>query len=103
MLTLIVLRQSVAAAVLSCASAAACNQADSDSASLPASVGGFQVETMVSGLNTPWDLAWGPDGAIWFSERPGTISRLDPTTKQVTRVAQISTVVSVGESGLMGL
>ncbi|MCH7716784.1 MAG: PQQ-dependent sugar dehydrogenase [Gemmatimonadetes bacterium] len=60
------------------------------------------VETVASGLDTPWDLAWGPDGVIWVTERPGTISRVDPSTGQVTRVGRID-VVEVSESGLMGI
>ena len=46
----------------------------------------LRVTTLVSGLDTPWDLAWGPDGYIWVTERKGTISRVDITTGQVTVV-----------------
>jgi glucose/arabinose dehydrogenase len=60
------------------------------------------VETLASGLDTPWDLAWGPDGAIWVTERPGRISRVDPSTGEVTEVGRID-VVEVSESGLMGM
>ena len=67
-----------------------------------ASAAPLRVETLVSGLDTPWDLAWGPDGAIWVTERPGTISRVDAATGEITRVGQID-VVEVSESGLMGI
>jgi glucose/arabinose dehydrogenase len=62
----------------------------------------LRVETLVSGLDTPWDLAWGPDGALWVTERGGTISRVDPSTGRLTRVGRID-VVEAGESGLMGM
>ncbi len=62
----------------------------------------LRVETLVSGLDTPWDLAWGPDGALWVTERGGTISRVDPSTGRLTRVGRID-VVEVSESGLMGM
>lgn len=62
----------------------------------------LRVETVASGLDTPWDLAWGPDGAIWVTERPGRISRVDPATGEVTVVGEVD-VVEVSESGLMGL
>ncbi len=62
----------------------------------------LRVETLVSGLDTPWDLAWGPDGAIWVTERPGTISRVDAATGAITRVGHVD-VVEVSESGLMGI
>ena len=62
----------------------------------------LRVETLASGLDTPWDLAWGPDGAIWVTERPGRISRVDPSTGEVNEVGRID-VVEVSESGLMGM
>ncbi len=67
-----------------------------------ASAAPLRVETFVSGLDTPWDLAWGPDGAIWVTERPGTISRVDAATGEITRVGHVD-VVEVSESGLMGI
>lgn len=62
----------------------------------------LRVETLVSGLDTPWDLAWGPDGWIWVTERPGRISRVDPASGEL-RPAGTLEVVERGESGLMGL
>lgn len=60
------------------------------------------VETLVSGLDTPWDLAWGPDGALWVSERPGRIWRVDPETGERALAGELD-VTESGESGLMGL
>lgn len=60
------------------------------------------VTTLVQGLDTPWDLAWGPDGAIWVSERGGRISRVDPSTGARTTAGTLDAYES-GESGLMGL
>ena len=47
--------------------------ADSDSVRLGAS-------TILSDLDVPWDLSWGPDNWIWFSEKAGKISRVNPKT-----------------------
>ena len=58
----------------------------------------LRVTTLVSGLDTPWDLAWGPDGYIWVTERKGTISRVDITTGQVTVVGQVGVVGRRGRS-----
>ena len=33
--------------------------------------GNLRVETLTSGLDTPWDIAWGPDDVIWVTERRG--------------------------------
>lgn len=62
----------------------------------------LRVETLVTGLDTPWDLAWGPDNLIWVTERPGTISRVNPRTGAIARVGRLD-VTERGESGLMGL
>ena len=84
----------------------ACNgnsvAASGDGNTTPPPTGEVRVETVVTGLDTPWDLAWGPDAAIWVSERGGSISRVDPASGQRTRVGQLS-VTESGESGLMGI
>ncbi|HEY9225982.1 MAG TPA: PQQ-dependent sugar dehydrogenase, partial [Gemmatimonadaceae bacterium] len=62
----------------------------------------FVVSTFVSGLDTPWDLAWGPDSMIWVSERGGRISRVDPRTGARTTAGTVNALQS-GEGGLMGI
>ena len=62
----------------------------------------FTVSTLVSGLDTPWDLAWGPDGMIWVSERGGRISRVDPASGTRSTAGTVS-VYESGEGGLMGI
>ena len=64
---------------------------------------GLEVTTLVTGLVTPWDIAWGPDGQIWVSERGGRISRVNPSTGQRTTVGTVPQVSESGESGLMGI
>ena len=66
-------------------------------------VEGLRVETVVTGLDTPWDIAWGPDGLIWVTERGGRVSRVNTSTGQRTTAGQIPDVAESGESGLMGL
>jgi glucose/arabinose dehydrogenase len=62
----------------------------------------LQVETLARDLDTPWDLAWGPDSMIWFTERGGRVSRLDLASGRVTPAGEIA-VAESGESGLMGM
>ncbi len=64
--------------------------------------GEFSFETIKSGLDTPWDINWGPDGSIWFTERRGMVFRLHPATGKVSPVGRID-VTEVSESGLMGM
>jgi aldose sugar dehydrogenase len=52
---------------------------------------------VATGLDTVWSLDWDPQGRLWYTERPGRLSRLNgPTTR-------IDGVVEDGEGGLMGL
>lgn len=62
----------------------------------------LEATTVTSGLDTVWELVWGPDGAIWMTERGGRISRVDPATGTRTTVGQVP-VAEIGEGGLMGL
>ncbi|MFW6288681.1 MAG: PQQ-dependent sugar dehydrogenase [Spirochaetota bacterium] len=76
------------------------DEAPSNSASYEAL--GLEVEAVASDLDTPWDLIWGPEGWIWFTERPGRLSRVHPETAEVEVIADIPSTER-GESGLMGV
>jgi aldose sugar dehydrogenase len=65
--------------------------------------GTLRVETVASNFDTIWELAWGPDGEIWVTERGGEISRVNPTTGVVSPAGQVPAVDEIGEGGLMGL
>lgn len=69
---------------------------------VPSLAGPGEPETLVSDLDTPWDVSWGPDDFIWVTERPGRISRVDPASGERTDVGHVE-VAEVGEGGLMGL
>jgi glucose/arabinose dehydrogenase len=63
---------------------------------------GPAVETVVGGLQVPWEVEFAPDGRIFLTERPGRIrvvrdGRLDPQPWAELAVAH------VGEGGLLGL
>ena len=63
----------------------------------------FEATVVTSGLDTPWDMIWGPDSMIWVSERGGRISRIDPRSGRRTTLGEVDGVVARGESGLMGI
>ena len=63
---------------------------------------GFRVDTLVSGLDTPWEIAWGPDDMIWVTERGGTVRRVDPDSGLAASVENVE-VTEIGESGLLGM
>jgi len=66
------------------------------------------VDTLITGLNVPWEILWGPDDHIWMTERQGKVSRVDPQTGTRTVILDISAANSgpvhqVSESGLLGM
>ncbi|NEM96362.1 PQQ-dependent sugar dehydrogenase [Pontibacter burrus] len=60
-------------------------------------------KVLVENLTLPWELAWGNDNQIWFTERNGKVSRLNPETGAVTIVATLDEVDARGEGGLLGM
>jgi len=87
-------RAAVAATFLACDSATAGN-------SKPPNVE-LATDVVATGLDTVWELAWGPDGFIWFTERGGRVSRLNPQSGAITLAGQVP-VSEIGEGGLMGM
>lgn len=64
----------------------------------------LETRDAVTGLDTPWEILWGPDDNIWFTERYGRISKADPETGEVTELLNIDNIVfEDGERGLMGM
>lgn len=69
-------------------------------------IGDTEVDTntVITGLDIPWEIQWGSDNQIWTTERFGRVSRIDPMTGVQDVVLDISEdVYQNGESGLLGL
>ncbi len=65
--------------------------------------GGPNVDTVATGLEVPWELAFMPDGRALVTERPGRIRMLDKDrTLEADPVATVD-VSQQGEGGLLGL
>src|SRR5262245_16459832 len=59
------------------------------------------VQTVIGGLANPWDLAFGPSGEMYFTERAGRINVL--VSGQRRTLAQPADVRVGGEGGMLGL
>lgn len=59
---------------------------------------------IVTGLDTPWEILWGPDNRIWVTERKGIVSSIDPASGEKKILLSIDgDLTEQGESGLMGM
>jgi glucose/arabinose dehydrogenase len=63
----------------------------------------LKVTTIASGLNVPWEMLWGPDDQLWFTEQSGTISKVDPKTGVKTLLLKIDEVYRYRSLGLLGM
>lgn len=61
------------------------------------------VSTLISDLNVPWEIAWGPDDQIWFTEQSGTVSKVDPKTGIKKQLIAIPEVYRQRSLGLLGM
>ena len=61
------------------------------------------LRDVITGLDTPWEILWGPDDWIWITERPGRISRVHPQTGELRLLATIPDVEETDNGGLLGM
>jgi len=61
------------------------------------------VESVLDQLQVPWDLAWGPDKNLYFSEQSGKIWRWNPTTETKKLLLNLSDVWQLRTTGLLGI
>lgn len=48
---------------------------------------------LVTGIQIPWELKWGPDDHLWFTQRNGMIFRTDPNTGNTTEILDYREIV----------
>jgi len=58
----------------------------------------LQNTVVASNLNIPWDMTYGADGWIWFTELAGAIKRMNPDTFEVQTVFTVPDVALFGFS-----
>lgn len=64
---------------------------------------GVKVETVASGLEVPWSIAWAPNGSMLFTERKGRVRVLQDGKLNPESIYTFPDVEPRGESGLMGM
>src|SRR3990167_8182042 len=65
----------------------------------------FEQRVVASGLDAPWEIAWGPDEQLWITERRGRrVIRVNPANGMRATAVTIDEVhQSVTQDGLLGL
>ena len=63
----------------------------------------LKTKVLASGLTLPWEIVYGSDNHIWFTEKSGKISRLNVQSGVVMPLLTISEVRVNGEGGLLGM
>ncbi|MDX1979826.1 MAG: glucose/sorbosone family PQQ-dependent dehydrogenase [Bryobacteraceae bacterium] len=65
----------------------------------------FRKKVLISGLEGPWEVTWGPDNMLWVTERTGKrITRINPTSGEPGVAITISEVSAPGgQDGLLGM
>lgn len=61
------------------------------------------VSTVIQDLNVPWEICWGPDGRIWFTEQSGSISAVIPETGERKVMLVIPEVYRQRSLGMLGM
>jgi len=63
-----------------------------------------QVDTLITGIDIPWEIIYTNDGYIWMTERKGVVSRVNTSTGVREILLDITTTVTQqAESGLLGM
>ncbi|CAL1517692.1 hypothetical protein MMC2321_01428 [Chitinophaga sp. MM2321] len=61
------------------------------------------ISTIISDLDVPWEIAWGPDNQIFYTEQSGTISKVDPHTGRKKLLLTVPDVYRQRSLGMLGM
>lgn len=80
------------------------NQTQQQQPQLPTQ-NGFSIRVLATNFSAPYNILYGPDGALWVTERVGKdIVRVDPTNGSKLSTTMVPNVwQSAGQDGLMGM
>lgn len=61
------------------------------------------IQSVATNLNVPWQIAWGADQHIWYTEQSGSVSKVNPETGKSKRLLMLTDVFRDRTSGLLGM
>ena len=76
-----------------------------DAASVVLGTVAFEQSVLVSGLQGPWEITWGPDDMLWVTERTaGRIDRIDTKSGKIIPAFTLTDLATKsGQDGLLGM
>jgi len=63
----------------------------------------LSTRTVKDGLFIPWEIVYGPDDHIWFTQKNGFICRVDPVNGATDTLYRETATVVRGEGGMTGM
>ncbi len=63
----------------------------------------FSARIVKDNLFIPWEIIYGPDDHIWFTQKNGYICRLDPVSGQLDTIYHEAQTVINNEGGMLGM
>jgi glucose/arabinose dehydrogenase len=64
---------------------------------------GFQTRVLKDSLFIPWELVYGPDDHIWFTQKNGYVCRMDTAGMHTDTLFHEPRTVTIKESGMLGM
>lgn len=64
---------------------------------------GLKTRIIKDSLFIPWEMVWGPDDNIWFTQKNGYICRLNPATSRLDTLYHETATVIQNEGGMLGM
>ncbi|WP_236978947.1 PQQ-dependent sugar dehydrogenase [Membranihabitans maritimus] len=61
------------------------------------------VSTISTGMDVPWEITWGPDNWIWYSQIKGEIGKINPGTGEKVIIHKLDSVYTRTTPGLLGI
>lgn len=61
------------------------------------------IHTVTTGMDVPWEITWGPDHWIWYSQIKGEIGKINPATGEKTVIHQMDSLFTDRTPGLLGI
>ena len=59
---------------------------------------------LVTGVQIPWEILWGPDDHIWMTSRKGEVMRIEPETGNYNVVLERNVISNgSGEPGMLSM